>query len=250
MKRHVTALVGVPAPKPFTFRGRRFSFDPSDGVAGDLDWYAALLANQIAPSSLSLNVFDQAASTTAANLLTSLRRLASSVKSGDTFVLVLVGHGFQVPDDNGEEQDGCDEVFAASDGPVTDDHFAAVWQSMPADSSVVVFADTCSSDSLGILGGGPPNVIVTTGTPGPSRLSIAASQSYEKAGTTRFGARGVMSLALEDAWADPASHGSYEQWFLAAAELVSVRRPHQHPVLRYLGPDRLLLDSQPFRNVD
>jgi len=243
-------LVGVAAPDPFEFRGTRFNFGTARGVHEDVDWYAALLSNELAPDDLDLTVLTARSETTRDLLRRKLESLRDGLGPTDTFVLVLVGHGFQVDDDNGDELDGKDEVFAAADGPVADDFFAELWAPLPSTASVVVLADTCSSDSIGIAGGSPINEHIHVPVGGPSRLSLAASMQFEEAGTVRVRdkSRGVMSQALEDAWQYiEASRTSYLAWFREAAQLVAVRRPRQHPQLRYLGPDADLLLRAPFR---
>ncbi len=155
---------------------------------------------------------------------------------GGLFLLVLCGHGFQATDDNGDEPDGLDEVFAASDGPILDDDFGRVWEAADQSTDIVVIVDSCSADSLGILGGQDIEPVLSVRASGPARLSISASMAWEEAGevTTRHGIRGQLSLALEDAWLDPDARTSYLAWFRAAASLLAVRRPQQHP--RLPGP--------------
>jgi hypothetical protein len=163
------------------------------------------------------------------------------------FVLVLCGHGFQAPDDDGDEPDQLDEVFAAADGPIADDFFGELWTGL--DGDVVAVVDTCSADSLSIKGGRDVEPVKRFTAAGPRRLSIAASMAWEKAAEvrTRKGIRGVLSVALQDAWElIPESRTSYLTWFLEAARLLAVRRPQQHPRLRYLGPDEELLNRVPF----
>lgn len=249
MTRTVAALVGVSNPDPFEFRGQRFNFGTAQGVRGDLDWYAALLSNQIPADELSLTILDEKSEVSVSSLRRRLTSLTQTLKPTDTFILVLVGHGFQALDDNHDESDGKDEIFAAGDGPIADDFFAALWAPLDETCSVIVFADTCSSDSVGIAGGGPVSEHVFVPVRGPSRLSLAASSAAEDAGTVRVldKERGVMSKALQDAWEHiPAARTSYLAWFREAAQLVAVRRPVQHPQLRYLGQDLGLLIQQPF----
>lgn len=248
MGHTIAAVIGVANPQPFDFRGRHFAFATARGVMQDVDWYAGLISRRITANDLTLVQLTEPDQTRAVPLRQTLSRLAQTVSAGDTFILVLIGHGFQVKDDDGDEIDGLDEVFAAQDGPIVDDDFAKLWQPMDASASVVIFADTCSSDGLGLRGAEPPNEHVVVPAAGPSRLCLSASMQMEKASTvpSRNNFRGVMSLALEDAWAVSGSRISYENWFRQAAEFVAVRAQRQHPQLRYLGPDRGLLTRAPF----
>lgn len=249
--RIVAAVVGVPSPETLRFRGKTFAFRTALGVQNDVDWYAALLARRVPRQALDLTVLSSPTQTSVAALRTTLAAHAATVDHGDTFVLTLVGHGFQARDDNGEEADGFDEVFAAADGAFGDDDFAAIWARLPQQASLVVIADTCSADSIGLkdLEVRPVDEHVTITASGPWRLSIGASMDAEKAGTvdTRFGRRGVLSQCLESGWgASATGPGSYREWFRAAAQFVAMSRPQQHPQLRYLGPDESLLHRPPF----
>lgn len=247
-RRVTAALVGVAAPAAFTYRGVTYRFGSIGGVQGDLDWYESLILSRVPRARLTLNRWDTPRQTTVDSLRRGLTRAADETGSGDLFLLVLVGHGFQATDDNGDEPDRLDEVFAASDGPWLDDDFGRLWSSLEPSTDVVAIVDTCSADSLGILGGRDVEPVVAFRALGPSRLSISASMAWEKAGEvrTRTGVRGVLSLALEDAWLEPEARASYLAWFHTAAELLAVRRPQQHPRLRYLGPDEALMSRRPF----
>lgn len=246
--RVTAVLVGVARPAAFKFRGRRYTFATARGVTADIDWYEELLRNRVPAEQLSLTRLTTPGDTTADNLSVELTTAAGGVQPSGLFVLVLCGHGFQAADDNGDEPDNLDEVFAASNGPIADDFFAHLWSPLPPNAGVVVFADTCSADSVGIAGGLNIEPVIALTAAGPSRVSISASMPWEKASevATRHGYRGVMSLALEDAWTLQEAQASYLTWFRTAAELVSVRRPQQHPRLRYLGPDQHLLNRVPF----
>jgi hypothetical protein len=248
VERPVTAvLVGVSAPAPFTYRGTLYRFGTLSGVAGDLDWYESFLRRTVPATFLTLQRWDSPAATTPERLRTDLRKTVTGLPTGALMVLVLCGHGFQATDDNGDEPDHLDEVFAATGGPVLDDDFGRVWDATDPSVDVVVIVDTCSADSLAIRGGREVEPVLAFRSLGPSRLSISASMAWEKAGevAVRHGVRGALSLALEDAWAEPEARVSYLAWFRAAAQLLAVRRPQQHPRLRYLGPDDRLLERAP-----
>lgn len=240
-------LVGVATPSTFTYRGVTYSFASLQGVNGDLDWYEQFVRGAVPDERLRLYRWDDQKVTTSAAIRDGLGQVASALPEGGLLVVVLCGHGFQATDDNGDEPDALDEVFAASDGPVLDDHFGQAWDSMKASTDLVVIVDSCSADTLGIRGGRDVEPVLSYRTSGPARLSISASMAWEKAGevTTRHGARGQLSLALEDAWLDPDARSSYLAWFRAAADLLAVRRPQQHPRLRFLGPDDRLMMRPP-----
>ncbi len=240
-------LIGVATPSVFAYRGVTYSFASLHGVTGDLDWYEQLVRTVVPKERLRLHRWDEPSTTTSASIRDGLNRIAKALPDGELLVLVLCGHGFQATDDNGDEPDALDEVFAAYDGPVLDDHFGQVWDGMRTSTDLVVIVDSCSADTLGIRGGRDVEPVLSYRTVGPARLSISASMAWEDAGevTTRHGARGQLSLALEDAWLEPDARSSYLTWFRAAADLLAVRRPQQHPRLRFLGPDDTLMMRPP-----
>ena len=214
-------LVGVARPAAFIYGGVTYTFASLQGVSGDLDWYEQFVRGAVPNERLHLHRWDDQRSTTSASIRDGLGQVASALPEGGLLVVVLCGHGFQATDDNGDEPDALDEVFAASDGPVLDDHFGQVWDTMKATTDLVVIVDSCSADTLGIRGGRDVEPVLSYRTGGPARLSISASMTWEKAGevTTRHGVRGQLSLALEDAWLDPDARSSYLAWFRAAADL-------------------------------
>jgi hypothetical protein len=251
MNKTWAVLVGVANPQSIEIDGSHISFNQALGVNEDITWYETLLTTQIPPAQLSLNVLTSPTQTAKQHILQTLSSTVEAMESDDTIIFVLCGHGFQITDKDGDEtgSDLHDEVFAASDGPIRDDEFGHIWTRLPPTSSLVVFADTCSADSIGIFGGTPAEEIVIRTQDGPSMLGLSASTQTGKAGTVfhRNGSRGVMSLALENAWTVDAARRSYQEWFREAADRISLRRPQQHPVLRYLAPNDDLLERAPLR---
>lgn len=77
--------------------------------------------------------------------------LAQSARPGDNVTIFFAGHGSQVWDENGDEDDGLDETLAPADvlpdSPamdITDDMFGAWLAELPTDN-VVVILDNCNS---------------------------------------------------------------------------------------------------------
>lgn len=77
--------------------------------------------------------------------------LATNVRPGDNVSVVFAGHGSQVWDENGDEDDGLDETLAPADvlrdSPamdITDDTFGEWLATLPT-NNVVVFLDNCNS---------------------------------------------------------------------------------------------------------
>ena len=58
---------------------------------------------------------------TRANVLAGLRGAVKALKAGDLFFMSYSGHGGQVPDVSGDEDDGQDETWCLYDGQLIDD---------------------------------------------------------------------------------------------------------------------------------
>lgn len=85
------------------------------------------------------------------HILEAFRRLADQAKPGDTVVFHYSGHGFQVPDRNGDEEDGVDEVFCPADidvpgftKAILDDELSALLDQIRA-NDVTMVLDACHS---------------------------------------------------------------------------------------------------------
>jgi hypothetical protein len=101
----------------------------------------------------------------------------------------LAGHGGQVPDGDGSEDDGCDEVFALPDGNLTDDWLAHALSSVTDPRSlVVVVSDHCSSGSMLDRGGGG-------GAAGGGRW-VSVGSSLDREDSYAGGDGNIMTVAL------------------------------------------------------
>lgn len=61
-------------------------------------------------------------------------------------IVTMSGHGGQIPDDNGDEEDGLDETICAWDGEVRDDRLLALLYQLPPGIEVVLINDQCHSE--------------------------------------------------------------------------------------------------------
>jgi len=86
---------------------------------------------------------------TTAAILSGLAWLVDGVAPGDSLVFHYSGHGSQVPDRNGDERDGLDEILCPYDldwaHPLTDDDLAAVVAPIPRGALLTVILDCCHS---------------------------------------------------------------------------------------------------------
>jgi hypothetical protein len=91
------------------------------------------------------------AKATVGAVVAQIKDAAAKLKSGDIFVLTFSGHGFQVPDLNGDEPDGLDEVWALFDKGLVDDELYGVLASFRPGVKVLVISDSCHSGSVVML---------------------------------------------------------------------------------------------------
>jgi hypothetical protein len=81
-------------------------------------------------------------------LIAAIDRAAQKLESGDILLLTYSGHGGQVPDTNGEEQDRMDETWVLYDRQVVDDELYALWAKFKPGVRVAVFSDSCHSGTV------------------------------------------------------------------------------------------------------
>ena len=82
------------------------------------------------------------------DVLDRLSRLAETLKSGDVLVVSYSGHGGQVPDLNGDEDDGLDETWCLYDGELLDDELYGAWMKFQPGVHILVFSDSCHSGTV------------------------------------------------------------------------------------------------------
>ncbi|HJV96451.1 MAG TPA: caspase family protein [Albitalea sp.] len=91
---------------------------------------------------------------TRANVLAGIRAAAKSLAAGDFFFLTYSGHGGQVPDVTGEEDDKQDETWCLYDGQLIDDELYFELSRFGAGVRVLVLSDSCHSGT--VTREGPP----------------------------------------------------------------------------------------------
>ncbi len=85
---------------------------------------------------------------TRAKMLAAMRSAAKQLKKGDIFFLTYSGHGGQVPDVTGEEDDKQDETWCLYDGQVIDDELYAELGRFAAGVRILVLSDSCHSGTV------------------------------------------------------------------------------------------------------
>jgi metacaspase-1 len=76
-----------------------------------------------------------------------LEQYAAELDDGDFFFLTYSGHGGQVPDQNGDEEDGYDETWCLYDTELVDDSLYGALCSFKKGVRIFIMADSCHSET-------------------------------------------------------------------------------------------------------
>ena len=133
---------------------------PLEGCVADaLAWAAALKKRGFATELLLQ------ADATRQNILDRIGRLLRESRAGDVLVVQFSGHGTQLQDLNGDEDELQDEALCPHDYAagafVLDDDLRAVFRQVPPGVSATLFADCCHSGSVARLFGSLPTPVPT-----------------------------------------------------------------------------------------
>ena len=85
---------------------------------------------------------------TRANMLAAMRSAAKQLVAGDLFFLTYSGHGGQIPDVTGDEEDKQDETWCLYDGQLIDDELYFELSQFATGVRVLVFSDSCHSGTV------------------------------------------------------------------------------------------------------
>ncbi len=81
-------------------------------------------------------------------LLGEVGKAAEALDDGDILVCTYSGHGGQVPDANGDEDDRMDETWVLYDRQIVDDELYAQWAKFKPGVRVAIFSDSCHSGTV------------------------------------------------------------------------------------------------------
>ncbi|MCE7980281.1 MAG: caspase family protein [Caldilinea sp. CFX5] len=85
---------------------------------------------------------------TAAAVTEALGRAAQQLMDGDLLLLTYSGHGGQIPDVNGDEDDGLDETWVLFDRMLIDDELYQLWSHFSAGVRIFMLSDSCHSGTV------------------------------------------------------------------------------------------------------
>lgn len=138
------------------------------------------------------------AKATRANIMSALKSLVASAKAGDFLYFHYSGHGSQVPDTNGDESDGQDEIICPTDlkvagdtfqNAILDDEIQSVLGQLKPGVGFLMISDSCNSgtiDQLRIHGLG---ALKARGLTLPTHARNLTPISYSASAQTTFRAR-------------------------------------------------------------
>jgi metacaspase-1 len=81
-------------------------------------------------------------------VLQSIAAAAGALEPGDIFLLTYSGHGGQLPDLGGDEDDGEDETWCLFDRQLVDDELFAALAQFKVGVRILVFSDSCHSGTV------------------------------------------------------------------------------------------------------
>jgi len=140
MAKGVALTIGLNSVDPVHYQGWAGDLVACEADARDIA--------QIAKSrGFAVNTLLTKAATRGA-VLQAIQSNAASLGAGDIFLLSYSGHGGQLPDLNGDEDDGEDETWCLFDGEMVDDELYDALTAFAAGVRVLVLSDSCHSGTV------------------------------------------------------------------------------------------------------
>lgn len=209
-------VVGLTAVDPAAYGGWSGA---CPGCDVDSEIFAQLCLDQGVEAILVQN--EQA---TKGNLIAKAAEAWEGMSDNDLFVFFISGHGGQIKDLDGDEDDVQDETLCLWDGELSDDVLRALWDEIPAGVRVLFITDTCNSGSnyksRSYIKSLPRNY---TG----SLIHYGGCADGESSYGSEQG--GNLTTAIIDAW-DPLN--SYQEWF---NDLLEFMPRNQIPIYEEYG---------------
>jgi metacaspase-1 len=85
---------------------------------------------------------------TSSAVIRGITSVTDQLQNGDLFFLTYSGHGGQLPDRNGDEDDGQDETWVLYDRELVDDELYALWGRFKPGVRVLMLSDSCHSGTI------------------------------------------------------------------------------------------------------
>jgi hypothetical protein len=261
-RRGIGVAIGVNALDPT-------HYGSWSGTLKNCEADAAAIAGIGQASGFEMTTLLTAAATRAA-LMSVLDRSAQALGPGDMLLLAYSGHGGQVPDLDGDEDDGKDETWCLHDGVVIDDELRLRFARLAAGVRVLVLSDSCHSGTVIRKPGDrrppvtPPPGAIVRAMPGDVALRTYA-QHREQYGAIQRAippditgqiqatvrllsacqddelaydgqGHGVFIAALLDVWNDGRFTGTYDEFHRAIVGRMTMPQTPNHLVIGAPSP--------------
>jgi hypothetical protein len=143
MANGYAVCIGLNTVNPVHYQGWNGKLNAPEKDAADIE---ALLKNAGFKTDKILG-----SNATRANVRTALANAAASLVTGDILVVFYSGHGGQLPDLDGDEDDKLDETWCLYDGQMLDDELKQTWTRFREDVRILVLSDSCHSGTVAKL---------------------------------------------------------------------------------------------------
>lgn len=138
-------LVGVPSTTAQCVPGGHFDNTATAGVLNDLARMRELLIDRIHFDPSRITTLTSSTQTTPTAILATLRQLKPA--PNDLVLFYFSGHGDQIKDISGDEEDSLDEVLAGSNACLLDDDLRSIWIGYGHQVRIVMIVDACHAGS-------------------------------------------------------------------------------------------------------
>jgi len=85
---------------------------------------------------------------TIGNVRSAIEQIARELEPGDSFLLTYAGHGGQLPDKGGDEDDEFDETWCLYDEEIIDDELRRFWTQFADRVTIWMVSDSCHSGTI------------------------------------------------------------------------------------------------------
>lgn len=140
MPKGISLHIGLNEVDPVRYGGWRGTLRGCENDASDMEALAKGLGYEASLLKRSEATRDA--------VLSAIEAASSALSPGDIFLVTYAGHGAQVPDHDGDEDDGLDETWVLYDGQLIDDELAARWTRFEEGVRILVLSDSCHSGTV------------------------------------------------------------------------------------------------------
>lgn len=140
MAKGISLHIGLNTVDPGHYAGWDGALNACEADAQDM--HALATSQGYAPKMLLT------ADATRAAVTAAIRSAAEELSPGDIFFLTYSGHGGQLPDKNGDEEDDLDETWCLFDGELVDDKLYELYGRFKPGVRILILADCCHSGTV------------------------------------------------------------------------------------------------------